>query len=127
MEWDQIKKIVTDNQHGNDWNTAYILKFKTGNVAVYYGSKAENFMQTEAYIVLDILEWGSAPIEEIAVYRRKDDEDGLDDLSYYSKRAFPAINRENLDSEVLGTTMGRNVIRQKLREKVSSNILKKYC
>lgn len=127
MEWDQIKKIVTDNQNGNDWDAAYILKYKNSDTTVYYSNKAENFMQTEAYIVLDILERGSVPIEEIAVYRKEDDKDGLNDLSCYLKRTLPAINRENLDVEVFGITKERKVIHRKLRQNLSPKILEKYC
>lgn len=127
MNWDEIKKIVTDNQNGNDWDAAYILKFKNSDTTVYYSSKGEDLMQTEAYVVLDILERGSVPLEEIAVYRKEDDRDCLDDLSYYLKRTLPAINRENLDAKVLGLSKEREVIRRKLRQSLSPEMLEKYC
>ena len=127
MNWDEIKKIVTDNQNGNDWDAAYILKFKNSDTTVYYSNKGENLMQTEAYVVLDILERGSVPLEEIAVYRKEDDRDCLDDLSYYLKRTLPAINRENLDAKVLGLSKERKVIHRKLRQNLSPEMLEKYC
>lgn len=45
MNWDKIKKIVTDNQNGNDWDAAYILKFKNSDFGCEFMAEENGVLQ----------------------------------------------------------------------------------
>ena len=99
MDLKTIKEIAQAQQRDANWKVATILKFKNGEFAAYYSESQNKWLERDAYIVLDVLERGSIPIKEIAIYYK--DTECLDYISAYLRKALIAINRENYDAEIL--------------------------
>ena len=114
MELINIKKIAQELQRDDKWIVATVIKLKSEEIAVYYCENLGDLLEHDAYIVLDILERGSVPVKEIAIYFKEPE--CLDHISAYLRKALVAMNKENYDAIMLMLRSDKTVCSRRIRD-----------